>query len=114
MGLAGRRIAKGSMWLSAGQLVSTAIAFAGSILIARLLTPGEYGLISVALTFSGLLLGLLDLGISDVIVRFAPLDNRGKGCVSTMLLSKTATAVVASLLVFTLRTTWLELSIDPT
>jgi len=31
-----------------------------------------------------------------------------------MLLFKTATAVVASLLVFTLRTTWLELSIDPT
>lgn len=98
---AGRRIAKGSMWLSAGQLVSTAIAFAGSIVIARLLTPSEYGLIGVALTFPGLLLGLLDLGVSEAIIRFTPQD-RSRRYVSVAFTFKTVTAAATSLLVFTL------------
>jgi len=101
MGLTGKRIVEGSVWLSVGQLVSTAIAFAGSIVIARLLTPDEYGLIGVALTFPGLLLGLLDLGASEAIVRFTPLD-RGKGYVSTIFVFKATTAAATSLLVFTL------------
>jgi O-antigen/teichoic acid export membrane protein len=101
MGFAGRRIAEGSVWLSAGQLASTAVAFAGSIIIARLLTPSEYGLISVALMFPGLLLGLLDFGVSEALIRFTPMDE-GKGYVSTAFLFKTAIAVATSLVTFTL------------
>ena len=49
MGYIGRRIVLGSIWLSVGQLLSTLIAFVGSIIIARLLNPDEYGLIGIAL-----------------------------------------------------------------
>jgi O-antigen/teichoic acid export membrane protein len=99
MGFAGRRIAEGSAWLSAGQLTSTAIAFAESIVIARLLTPSEYGLIGVALAFPMLVLGLLDFRISEAIVRFTPLD-KGKRYISTAFLFKIVSAITTSLLVF--------------
>ena len=89
------------MWLSAGQLISTAVAFVGSVIIARLLTPSEYGLIGVALMFPGLLLGLLDFGVSEALIRFTPIDE-GKGYVSTAFLFKTATAFATSLVTFTL------------
>jgi O-antigen/teichoic acid export membrane protein len=101
MGFTGRRIAEGSAWLSAGQLTSTAIAFVGSIVIARLLTPSEYGLIGVALAFPMLVLGLLDFRISEAIVRFTPLD-KGKRYISTAFLFKIVSAITTSLLVFTL------------
>jgi O-antigen/teichoic acid export membrane protein len=101
MGFAGRRIAEGSVWLSVGHLASTAVAFAGSIIIARLLNPSEYGLISVALMFPGLLIGLLDFGISEALIRFTPVDE-GRGYVSTAFLFKTLMAVVTSLVTFIL------------
>jgi len=101
MGFAGKRIAEGSMWLSVGQLISTAVAFAGSIIIARLLTPSEYGLISVALMFPGLLMGLLDFGISEALIRFTPVDEGG-GYLSTAFLFKTLMAVTTSLVTFML------------
>jgi O-antigen/teichoic acid export membrane protein len=101
MGVAGTRIARGSAWLSAGQFISTMIAFAGSIAIARLLKPDEYGLIGIALILPGLLLGLLDLGVSEAIIRFSPLDKR-RGYISTVFVFKVAMAVTTSLLVFIL------------
>jgi O-antigen/teichoic acid export membrane protein len=101
MGFAGRRIAKGSIWLSAGQIISTSIVFVGSIFIARLLKPDEYGLISIALLFPGLLLGLLDLGVSEAIIRFSSLD-RGRGYLSTIFVFKIMTAFVTSLIIFIL------------
>ena len=101
MGVAGTRIARGSAWLSAGQFISTVIAFAGSIAIARLLKPDEYGLIGIALILPGLLLGLLDLGVSEAIIRFSPLD-KGRGYISTVFVFKVAMAVTTSLLVFIL------------
>ena len=95
MGSIARRVALGSIWLSTGQLLSTLVAFIGSIVVARLLSPDEYGLIGVALIFPGILPGLLDFGLSTALIRFTPLDN-GRGYISTALTFRTSTALIAA------------------
>jgi len=66
----GREVTSGSFLLSAGDLFAKAIAALGSMFIARLLCPSDYGLISVALIFPTMLSGLTDLGISQALIRF--------------------------------------------
>jgi O-antigen/teichoic acid export membrane protein len=69
------KVASSSMVLSAGNLAYTAISAVGSIAIARLLGPADYGIISIALIYPMMLSGLADLGLSTAITRYASLGN---------------------------------------
>jgi O-antigen/teichoic acid export membrane protein len=63
--------AKGSFFLFLGYSSSTIILALGSIIIARLLGPENYGLYSVALIIPSFLIALSDLGISQALIRFS-------------------------------------------
>ncbi len=97
----GRRMAKGSFWISSSQLLAALIGFAGSIVIARLLSPDEYGLISIALIFPGIIPGLLDIGLSSALIRYPSLDN-GRRIVVTAYALRLALAVAAGIVVYSL------------
>jgi len=79
--------------------LATAVAAVGSIFIARLLGPSDYGLISVALIFPAMLSGLTDLGISEALIRFAASSKREK-YIATGLLFKLLMGVFSSLLIY--------------
>jgi len=66
-----RASAKGSFFLFVGNASSTLILALGSILIAGLLGPENYGLYSVALIVPSFLIALGDLGISQALTRFS-------------------------------------------
>ena len=91
----GARIARGSFWLSTGQVLSTVIAFAGSIIIARLLGPDQYGIVGVALIFPGILPGVLDLGLSYALVRYVHLDRENR-YIPTAFTYKLITAILSA------------------
>jgi O-antigen/teichoic acid export membrane protein len=65
----------GSIALSIGNFVYTAISALGSIVIARLLGPADYGVISIALIYPIMFSGLADLGLSTAIMRYASLGD---------------------------------------
>ena len=65
----------GSVVLSVGGLICSAISAVGSIVIARMLGPADYGVISIALIYPMMLSGLADLGLSTAIMRYASLGD---------------------------------------
>ncbi len=70
MASAGERAASGSFLLSIGNALSSAILAVGSIFIVRLLGPGDYGALGVALIYPSMLSILADLGFSIAITRY--------------------------------------------
>jgi O-antigen/teichoic acid export membrane protein len=61
---------KGSLFIFTGNTLSTIILTITSIIIARLLGPTDYGLYSVALIPSSLMLLFTDFGVKPALVRF--------------------------------------------
>lgn len=100
MGTIGKKAISGSFLLSSGNLLATLISAAGSIVIARLLTPSEYGIIGVALIFPLVLEGLLDLGLSTAFVRFPSLGRNVESYVTTGLIFKLLMASASGLALF--------------
>jgi len=74
----GKRIAIGSFIISAGNFIANTISAIGSIIIARILTPSEYGLISIALIYPLMLSGITDLGLSNALLRYSSIDKEGR------------------------------------
>ena len=62
--------AKGGFHLFWGLVISSAISAIGAIIIARLLSPSEYGLYSIALTAPSLIAMFRDWGINSALVRY--------------------------------------------
>ncbi len=97
---------RGSLFLFAGNTLSTLILAVGSIFSARLLEPENYGLYSLSLVVPTILVGLVDLGINYALIRYlARLRAEGKlGLAARMLKSgyifKLALGVFASIICF--------------
>lgn len=59
-----RTLAGAAAYAYANRFASFAISFASLAVLARLLTPHEFGLVAMAATFTGLLMSIRDFGIS--------------------------------------------------
>ena len=70
MGVVGRRTASSMFYGLVGRIVSTLIAFGGSVVLARILGPDYYGLAYALIALPQSLVSLVDLGLNGVIVRF--------------------------------------------
>jgi len=66
----GRKSASGSFQLFIGVSVSTAIMAVGAIILARLMSPEEYGLYTVALIPAYMMILFRDWGVSSAITRY--------------------------------------------
>jgi len=66
-----RVLTRGSFFLFIGKSLSTVIMAVGSIIVARLLGPENYGLYTLAMIAPSLLIPLSDLGISSALTRFS-------------------------------------------
>lgn len=63
--------ARGGYHLLLGNSLSTAILAIASIIIARLMGPGDYGLFSLVIVVPSFFIGLVDLGVTSAITRFS-------------------------------------------
>jgi O-antigen/teichoic acid export membrane protein len=95
----GKRVVVGSFLISSGNFIATLISAVGSIIITRLLTPSEYGLIGIALMYPLMLSGLMDFGLSNALLRYSSIDKQGR-YVGVGVLIKFVVAVVSGVAVF--------------
>jgi len=100
--LISRRIARGSFILTGGQVVSQLLALVFSIIIARLLKPEDYGLITVAMTYPSLLISLSTLGLETAVATHVaePSSKREEYAWGGFMM-RSSVASIAGLLVYT-------------
>lgn len=60
---------KGTFWSAADAFLGQGVMFVVGIVLARLLSPEEYGLIGIVLIFTSVLLGVVDSGFSNSLIR---------------------------------------------
>ena len=60
---------KGTMWSAADAFLGQGVTFLVGIVLARLLSPDEYGLIGICLIFVNVLNGMVDSGFSNALIR---------------------------------------------
>lgn len=65
------RLIKGSAWLSAARAIVNALSMLSTVLLARLLVPGDFGLVAVATTMLAIVTSVSDLSLSSALVRHA-------------------------------------------
>ena len=63
------------------RLFSRLLGFAGTLVVARLLTPGDFGVVAVASTITAATDSVTEVGVQDSLIRFkgdaAPLYDTG-------------------------------------
>lgn len=64
-----KSIFKNTSWLSISQIITSICAFLWTIIIARYLGVSDYGIVSFAISFTGLLGIIMDLGMSTYLTR---------------------------------------------
>ena len=117
-GRVGVRAVGGGFALFGGRLAYNAVSAVGSIVIARLLGPANYGVVSIALIYPLMLSELADLGLSTAIMRYASIGDFRRAFTALWLrvLITIAFAVVliplAPYLAFTLHRPYLTPMID--
>lgn len=60
---------KGTFWSAAEAFLGHGVTFVVGIVLARLLSPEEYGLIAIVTIFTNILLGVVDSGFSNSLIR---------------------------------------------
>ncbi len=92
--------AKGSIHLLWGLLASTIISAVGTIFIARLLGPENYGLYTIAISAPILFSNFRDWGITTAIIKFSAQNNtqNQSGKIRGILLSSTIFEIVIGLI----------------
>lgn len=60
---------KGTVWSAADAFLGQGVTFLVGIVLARLLSPDEYGLIGICLIFNSVLMGIVDSGFSNALIR---------------------------------------------
>ena len=82
------RIVSGILWLGGASLISQAVTWLSTIVVARLLSPADYGLIGFAGIYIGLAEQVNELGIGAAIIQRKDLsdqDIRGIYTISILL-----------------------------
>jgi len=99
--------ARGGFFLFTGNALSLVILAIGSIIVARLLGPENYGLLALSLVVPSILAGLIDLGVNPALTRFsAKLRAEGKNQLAANMLKsgflfKLITGIAMSAICFT-------------
>jgi len=79
------KAASGGVILTVGNFAHAAISAVGSIVVARLLGPTDYGIVSIALIYPTMFSGLTGLGLSAAIMRYASLGDTSRALIALWL-----------------------------
>lgn len=70
-----RRLASSVAWVGTARTLAQGLSWVVSILVARILSPGDYGIMGMATLLQGLLLILSEFGLTSAIVAHRDLDE---------------------------------------
>lgn len=88
---------KGVGWSAADAFLGQGVTFIVGLVLARLLTPEEYGLIGIVTIFTTVLLGVVDSGFSNALIRKSEVTDDDY---STLFFFNLAVSIVMFLLLF--------------
>ena len=66
---------RGVGWSAADSFLGQGVSFLVGIVLARLLSPSEYGLIGIVTIFTTILTGFVDSGFSSALIRKKEISN---------------------------------------
>jgi len=69
------RIAKGAAWTAGAQWIVQLTQFATSIVLARMLSPSDYGLVGLALVYTGFVTLVANLGMGPALIQRRTIDD---------------------------------------
>ena len=76
-----QQAAKGVAWTSLGKTIAQLVGAGTTLVLARLLTPEEFGLLAMAVVVTGFFGLLLDLGFCDALIQKADIQERHRSSV---------------------------------
>ena len=88
---------KGTFWSAADSFLGYGVTFLVGLVLARLLSPSEYGLIGIVTIFTTVLSGIVDSGFSNALVRKKDTTNDDY---STMFITNMVMSLLLFLLLF--------------
>lgn len=88
---------KGVGWSAADAFLGQGVTFIVGLLLARLLSPDEYGLIGICLIFTTVLNGIVDSGFSNALIRKKDVTDEDY---NTMFMTNMAISIVLYILLF--------------
>ena len=88
---------KGTFWSAADTFLAKGVTFVVGIVLARLLSPDEYGLIGIVTIFTTVMLGVVDSGFSNALIRKRDATNDDY---NTLFFFNLAVSVVMFVLLF--------------
>ena len=88
---------KGTAWSAADAFLGQGVTFLIGIVLARMLSPDEYGLIGICLIFNTVLMGVVDSGLSNSLIRKKDVTDADY---NTMFLTNIGISIVLYLLLF--------------
>lgn len=91
------RTVRGVGWSAADALLGQGVMFLVGLILARLLSPEEYGLIGICLIFTTVLNGIVESGFSNALIRKKTVSDEDY---NTMFLTNLAISIVLYLFLF--------------
>ena len=88
---------KGTFWSAADAFLGQGVTFLLGIVLARMLSPVEYGLIGIVLIFTVILSGVVDCGFSNALIRKKDTTDKDY---NTMFITNLAISIVMFLLLY--------------
>lgn len=88
---------KGVGWSAVDALLGQGVTFIVGLVLARLLSPDEYGLIGICLIFTTVLNGIVDSGFSNALIRKKDVTDEDY---NTMFITNMAISIVLYILLF--------------
>jgi lipopolysaccharide exporter len=83
-------------WALLGYIANKGLRVVGMVVLARLLTPGDFGLVALAVVVTGAVGVFADLGLGGALIQRQDLDELGKSTILGLML---VTALVATVLI---------------
>lgn len=99
---------KGTAWSAADAILGQGITFLVGLVLARLLSPEEYGLIGICMIFVSVLNGIVDSGFSNALIRK---NNVSDTDYNTMFIANMLASVVLYIVLF-LASSWISVFFD--
>jgi len=91
------RTVSGVGWSAADALLGQGVTFLVGIILARVLSPDEYGIIGIVTIFTSILTGIVDSGFSNALIRKTDASNEDY---NTMFITNMVVSVILFLLLF--------------
>lgn len=88
---------KGTFWSAADAFLGQGVTFLVGLVLARLLTPEEYGLIGIVTIFTTIMLGVIDSGFSNALIRKIKVSDEDY---STLFLVNMAVSILMYIILF--------------